>query len=360
MPKLRSPLLSILLALALPACALPAEDDGAETAEATSALTSPWSARNTSGPATWQGPQVGSINGQTFGVFAGSCTGGGCFPDQYDRTQLRWGQFVSGAWQPNSFTAYPISNETTHDKVSLAAFNGYLYMAHVGGDDNNVNTTWISRFDPVSRTWNADRQITYPSFNGPPALAVFNNRLYFISSQSSSPYAMWYGSMDANENFSPMYAIPGHQSLSRASATVAFGKLFFAHEWGATDDLVYGTFDGTTWSPVQHIYGGMNNGALQGHEAAIAYDGTTLHLVHRRINDTFVWWTTYDGCKWSTAETQIGGQQADLAPSLSATSAGLIMTLPHYYTSAGDYYATDSMSYTKPFSTVRCGIGIGG
>lgn len=360
MPHLfRSPRsLSLVLALALPACALPGQDDDVETSEATSALSSGWSGMLDGLDTTWQGPQLVNYNGDIFGILAGDCGGNDCIWGRgIDRTQIHWAQFQNGSFPYDA----DIPHQTTHDKVNAIQFNGYLYMVHVGGDDDNVDTTWITRWDRTSHVWTPDRQITYPSFNGPPALAVYNNRLYFIGSHNTSPYTMWYGSMDTNEVFSSMIDIPGHESASRASATVAFGKLFFTHRWGASSDLVAGTFDGTSWSPVQHIYGGTNNGPLQGLESAIAYDGRLLHLVHRRYNDSYLWWTTYDGCRWASSEGQLGGQRADLEPSLTATPTGLLMTAPHYQSdSEEDYYGVDYMTYTKPSTIVRCSIGVGG
>jgi hypothetical protein len=352
--------LTCFLTLALPACALPGDGDGdgADTSEATSALSGGWSGMLDGYAATWQAPQVVNYNGDIFGMFAGNCGGNDCiWGHGINRTQVHWAQLTNGSFPYDA----DIPNQTTHDRVNAIQFNGYLYMVHDGGDDDNVNTTWISRWDRTSHRWTADQQITYPSFNGPPALAVFNNRLYFIGSYSSSPYRMWYGSMGTDGVFSSMFDIPGHESASQPSATVAFGQLFFTHRWGATSDLVYGTFDGTTWSPVQHIYGGTNNGPLQGLHSAIAYDGRLLHLVHRRYNDSYLWWTTYDGCNWATSEGQLGGQRADLEPSLTATPTGVLMTAPHYLSdSEEDYYGVDYMTYTKPLTIIRCTIGLGG
>jgi hypothetical protein len=359
--SLRSPhALSIVLALALPACALPADDAaGAEdtptTSEATSALgvigtTGHWSTPSSSIMRTWQGAQVGTINGRSFTIQAGSC--GDLFDctSDYDRTGIYTAEYVSG----NLGSSFHLSNQKSHDKVSVAAFNGFLYMVHMGGSDDDQNTTWMTRFNPANNTWTPDRKITYPTNFAVPTIAAFNNKLYFIGTSNTLPYSMWYGTMDTNENFSSMNAIPGHETSGRINATVAFGKLFFAHRWGQTTDLVYGTFDGSAWSPVNHIYGGTNNSPLQGFEAALAFDGSRLHLVHTRVNDPFVWWTQFDNCNWSTAESQIGGIQSDLAPSLAAGGPGLLMVTDH--DDEGDWFDVGFATYTPPTIVTRCGI----
>lgn len=336
-------IVSLGLALALPACALDGDgdagaDDATEASHVYTTTPGAWYlSYSNNATSTWQGPQVATLNGVTYMVTAGECGAYDCF-NGYDQTQLRFTTLgPSGLFAPVA----DIPNQSTHGKVSLAAFNGYLYMAHIGGSDNDQGTTFISRYNPATNSWSPDHAIAYPSFGGPPAIAAYNNRLYFIGTQGY-PYQMWYGSMDTAENFTPMYTLAGHDTASRPSAAVAFGKLFFAHRWGQTGDIVYGTFDGTTWSGATHIYGGDSNGAIQGLEPALAYSGNRLYLAHRRPNDTFVWWTAYDNCGWSTSETQVAGLQGDLEPSLADTANGLVLTTPHQHTdvfSALDHYA---------------------
>jgi hypothetical protein len=234
-------------------------------------------------------------------------------------------------------------------------------MVHMGGSDDNQNTTWITKFNPATGVWQADRQIAYPTNYAVPAIAAFNNKLYFIGTTNTSPYTMWYGTMDTNENFSSMNLIPSpgydHQTIGRINATVAFGKLFYTHRWGQTTDIVYGTFDGTSWSPVDHIYGGTNNSPLQGFEAAIAFDGSRLHLVHTRVNDPYVWWTQFDNCNWSTTESQIGGIQSSLSPALAAGGPGLMMLTEDLDPATdGSDSNVSFATYTPPTFSIICTV----
>jgi len=123
---------------------------------------------------------------------------------------------------------------------------------------------------------------------------------------------------------------------------------------------VYGTFDGSTWTGATHIYGGSNNGPIQGLEPVIAYDQGLIHLVHRRPNDGFLWWTVYNGCNWSTTETQLGSQQSSLEPSLTQGGPGLVMLTDREFDDLFGltYYTVDSRTYTHAsvYRLPTCGI----
>jgi hypothetical protein len=314
---------------------------------------SSWSGYTQAPQDTWQATQVATLNGITYGVTAGNCGSWDCWPEG-DTTQLRWTQLTSSGWTNTT----DIPNQSTNSKVSLAAFNGYLYMVHTGGSDSSA--TWISKFNPATQSWSANYQVSYPSFAGPPALVVYNNLLYFIGT-SDYPYSMWYATMNAGESFSPLTWIPGHDGASRPSAAVLFGKLYFAHRWGQTGDIVYGTFDGSTWTGATHIGGGNGGGVLQGIEPVLASDAGVLHLLHRRLSDNYVWWTYFDGCKWAGAEVTVSS--SSLEPSVTQGGPGLVLaTDPEFDDLFGlTSYHVDASYYTRPFSRIppivpTCGI----
>lgn len=269
-------------------------------------------------PSSWRGAQVATLNGVSYAVYTGECGGRGCFPDT-DTTGLRWSATnASGTWVYKG----TIPGQASNSKVSLAAFNGFLYMVHTGGSDSSA--TWISRLDPATEQWSSNYQIPYASFAGPPAIAAYNNLLYFIGTRPF-PYDMWYATMNTGEGFSAQVAIPGHDSASRPSAAAFKGKLYIAHRWGQTGDVVYGTFDGSAWSNALHIPDGTG-GALRGLDPVIAADNGTLHLVHTRPEGTpYVWWSYTDGCTWAGTEVTIDTQQSALPPSLTQGGPGLYM-----------------------------------
>lgn len=343
------------LSLTVAACAEAPDDE--TVSETTSNLSvSSWGASLGSPEDTWRGVQAATLNGVTYAVTAGNCGSWDCFPYE-DDNGLYWQTVGPSGWS----NQVSIPNQSSNSKVSLAAFNGFLYMVHTGTDDSGA--TWISRFNPATQQWTANYQIPYTSFAGPPAIAVYNNLLYFIGT-GPYPYPMWYATMTTGESFSRPIAIPGHDSASRPSAAVLFNKLYFAHRWGSTGDIVYGSFDGSTWAAAAHIPGGNAGGTLRGVEPVLAADAGVLHLVHLRPEgDAFVWWTYFDGCNWAAAEVTIGTQQSSLGPSLTQGGPGLqlITTAENVDLFGLASYLVYSNAYAHPFTIFpprvpTCGI----
>jgi hypothetical protein len=297
------------------------DEDSVAAGEATSALSSAsWSINIGSAAESWWGSQISALNGVTFTVGAGGCGGGGCAPYQ-DKNNLHWEGGSSGNNLPSQGF---VPDQASGSKPNLTPFNGFLYMVHTGTSD--ATTIWLSRLDPATRTWMPHIKTPYTSTSGPPAIVAYNNALYFIG-VNPNPYSMWYAKMSTDQVFSQPALIPGHDSRSRPSAAVLNNKLYFAHEWGQTGDIVYGTFDGTTWTPATHIPGGLNGATIRGFEPALASDNGYLHLVHRRIEDNsnFVWWTYFDGCSWVPSEVTIGAIRSTREVSLAQGGPGLVL-----------------------------------
>jgi hypothetical protein len=349
MPRFHAFLLPALLGLSVTASACAELSDDAtvddNVAEATSALSVANWGGNMSMPDSWRGTQVASLNGVTYAVSVGTCGNWDCWPYQ-DENSLNWAVLGPYGWGSKG----SIPNQSTNTKVNLAAFNGYLYMVHTGSD--NGSQTWISRMDPATQQWSANYQIPYTSFDGPPAIVAYNNLLYFIGT-GTYPYAMWYATMTANESFSGQIAIPGHDAASHASAAVLNGKLYFAHRWGQTADIVYGSFNGSVWATAKHIPGGDAGGTLRGLEPAIAVENGLLHLVHLRTEGApYVWWTTFNGCDWAGAEVTLNTTQSAKGPSLTQSGNGLqVVTAAGSSGAFGiEEYTMTSRAYTRPFS----------
>ncbi|HEY0189635.1 MAG TPA: hypothetical protein VGC42_00840 [Kofleriaceae bacterium] len=314
------------LSLTIAACAT---DDGIDdplTSEAASSLSAAAWGNEAQAGETYYNAAVASINGKTIQVAVGDNTG---LVYDGNHTNLYWRKMTTNA----SWTTWSrITGQEASSKVSLAAFNGYIYMVHTGGDDSSA--TWYSRFDPNSETWSQNSQIpAYPSYNGPPAIVAYNNLLYFIASQSNG--VMWVATMTPGEGFSAPIGINHHTSTGRPSAAVLNGKLYIAHTLLAPNDttLVYGTFDGTTWSYPLHIKNGTA-ADIYGREAAIATDQGVLQLVHTigTGDSEPVYWTYFDGCNWAGAEVTLADWRTSQAPALTQGGPGLVMT-----TTSDDY-----------------------
>jgi hypothetical protein len=341
------------IAVSVGGCALQPEEQVSEAASALSVAN--WGATGGSVATTWRGSQVGTINGSSYVVSTGNCGLWTCWPYE-DTDQLRY-QRILGTGSPY---AGDIAGNLADAPASLAPFNGFLYMVHSGTDGA---TTWISKFTP-GVGWSPNSQIPYRSFGGPPAIVAYGNLLYFIGT-GPYPYPMWYATMTAGEVFSAPVAIPGHDSASRPSAAVLWGKLYFAHRWGSTGDIVYGVYNGATWAPAAHIPGGASGGTLRGLEPSIAVDNGILHLVHQRPEGApLVWWTYFDGCNWAPSEISIGTTESSHSPALSQGGPGLVMLTTSPNNSLFDEnYGVYPTLYTHPYSPFpphipTCGIGI--
>jgi hypothetical protein len=320
-------LLALSLAVGLAACALPGDEPVEEpTGEIEqSLLVSNWSAPQQVSASTVWYAQVATLASTTYMVHSGP------------GNVLRWRQFAGSAWtEPTQ-----IPDQTTGQRVSLAAFNGFLYMVRT---DLSQNTKLhVSRFTPATGQWTTSFQIPHTSLF-PPALAAFNGKLYLIGITPSNK-KLWMATMSADEVFTPASAMEGHFSSSRVSATVFKCKLYIAHRAGSTLEVVYNSFDGTQWGFDQVIPAGPNGAAIQAAEPAIAERSGYLHLLHRDnapISGVPVWWTYFDGASWAS-EVTVGSASTYYPPSLTAGGPGLVAINTTYYNSLAS-----SMLFTQP------------
>jgi hypothetical protein len=307
-------LLGLSLAFTTPACLEPAGDP-AVSETASNLLVQNWSGPTTATKAFRSG-QVATLNGTTYMVSSGECGSWTCWSSE-EADDLYWQKMTATGWT----SRVRIPGQLSLYKVSLAAFNGYLYMVHTGHD--TTTATWISRFDPATEQWSANFQIPYPSFSGPPAIVAFDNKLYFVGTTLGS-YAMWTATMTAGEIFSTAVPLVGHASASRPSVAVFNGRLYVAHMHGQTGEIVVGNSDGSTWTSPQFINAGLSGAPIRGVDPVLAVHNGFLHLIHRRPEDNYVWWTYFNGCTWP-AEITLATRQSSYEPSLTQGGPGLVL-----------------------------------
>jgi hypothetical protein len=333
-----SALLVLALGLALAACVAPLDDEPVDEPTSQteqSLLASNWSAPAQVSANTVWFAQVATLGGKTYMVHEG--------PGYV----MSWRQLVGNVWTEPTL----IPGQTTGQRVSLAPFNGFLYMVRT--DLNQATKLWVSRFTPATGQWSTSFQIPHTSFQ-PPALAAFGTRLYLIGVDPSTKM-LWSATMTADEAFtvaSPMY---GQYSAARVSAAVFKCKLYIAHRAGNTLAIVYNSFSGATWGTDQTIPAGAGGAAIQGGEPVIAERAGYLHLLHRdTVNNTIapVWWTYFNGTSWPS-EIALGSVTTYYHPSLTAGGAGLVAINTTYYNSIAS-----SMQFTQPlpFTPPTCGV----
>lgn len=228
-------------------------------------------------------------------------------------------------------------HETTL-KVSLAAFNGYLYMVHADSVDSK--RLWMSRFSPSTNQWSGAFLLSHQSYPGPPALTAFGNQLHLIGTDPTS-HQLWQSTMSTSEAFTPPVMLAGQYSNSRISAAVAHCKLYIAHRAGAGTGMVYNTYNGTSWGADRTVPSGTNGAAAEAYEPVIAERAGYLHLVYRTPATQDLWWTYFNGTSWAAAVST--GTTTVYGPSISTGGNGLVtMTFGYYPT-----YPANTMEYSQ-------------
>lgn len=229
-----------------------------------------------------------------------------------------------------------ITGQQTSDRVSLAAFNGYIYMVHTGESDGSA--LWFSRFDPATEQWSTNVKLTQTTIDGPPALAAFNNQLYMVGTSEATvtrrgvtitTYPMWYVSMNAAEVFSTTRSV-GRESASRPSLAAFYGKLYLAHQYGATGGIAMNTLQpsGTSWTADQVLTSGTT--PLYGYDVQIAEANGFLHLVHSSYSNNYTYWMYFDGCAWAPVLT-IDARQTTTRLSMATSRVGVEVARLHDY-----------------------------
>ena len=102
-------------------------------------------------------------------------------------------------------------------------------------------------------------------------------------------------------------------------------RLYLAHRHGISTNVVVAKFDGVTWAPWQYVFAGPTGEALQSNEPVIAGADGYLHMVFKRPDSNYVWWTYYNGSSWPTAIT-LNNLTTTYDPSIGTTSRGVTVT----------------------------------
>lgn len=295
-------------------------DSGAELSATSQSL----SVTNWSPPSytsqSYRSATVANLGGVTYKVESGRCGVWTC-GDSDEANELWWSKRnVDGTWTAKQ----RISGQYSGYRVSLAPFGGYLYMVHSGYGSGATNV-WLSRFNPTTQTWSTNYQLSYYSKGGPPAIAAFNGLLY-LAGVDPSTNQVWTATMTTGEVFSARQIRGTEISTSRVSLAVAGNsywpsRLYLTHRHGISTNVVYSSFDGATWSPWQYI-AGPSGEALQSNEPVFGGYNGYLHLVFKRPDSNYVWWTYLNGSSWPAPIT-INNLTTTYDPSVGNSTNGL-------------------------------------
>lgn len=290
---------------------------------------------------TLAGAQVATVNGTTYMVYGDPYN-----KDMYWKKRIGWQQ-----WSPGVL----IPGQKTSDQVSLAAFNGFLYMVHVGETDTSA--VWFSRFDPVTETWTPNDKLALSTDVGAPALAGFDGRLWIVGASAIDDFGhnqLWVATMTPDGIVGGPVNLRLRLTNHRPSLAVYAGKLFVSYD---NNNSIY-TMNhaagviASSWSNPAGVKSGPSGTTAAGWDAKLAVAGGYLHLVHtlpgNRPLDTF--WTYWNQCNWAPEVRLNDNVVVNHPPSLTDGGAGLILTRESLYTTSTftDAYHVNVTEYSAP------------
>jgi hypothetical protein len=297
------------------------------------------------------GGEIATLNGVTYLVRSDYCGAWHCSGDYH---YIYWSKWTGSGWT----YAKIVLDQATGDRVSLAAFNGYLYMLHTGETDSSA--VWLSKFDPSTETWSPNFRLNYTTADGPPAMAAFNGQLYLVG--ITEDCAMWWATLNTQDTPSVAKTLVNHLSCYRPSLAAYDGKLYLVHHAGASVGIQISSRTATTfWTPDKYIATGINHTTLSGYQPVIASVEGYLHLVVRDSAANWMWWTYFDGCKWPSPVTLYNWQSTS-RPSLTLGGTGLRLAVTSDVTWNGSVESREiSMrefhAPAAPLDPPVCGVG---
>jgi hypothetical protein len=165
--------------------------------------------------------------------------------------------------------------------------------------------------------WSEDQKFTAHYSKSNPALAVYKGKLYCVHRGDGDAKLWWTvyetTSADAAEpksGWSPDTAFPAHYSAA-GPALAAFGDyLYCVHRGNGSDTELWWTrFDGTRWSTDTRMSGRTS------HAPALAVFGGKLWCVYKGYNNNRLYSRTFNGTSWSS-ESEMA-PQTDSNPALA-------------------------------------------
>ena len=184
----------------------------------------------------------------------------------------------------------------TSSGVSLASFNGRLYMAWKGNATGNVpfdERIWWTTFDGTA--WAPQQVVPNVWTSVGPRLAVFEGRLYLAWKGEYTDQRIWWTSFDGT-SWAPQQRIPG-VSTSVGPALAVFNGLLYAAWKGMEGDqgIWWSSFNGTSWAPQQQIPGVSSTGG----PSLALFNGQLYAAWKGMYGDQRIWWSSFDGTSWA-------------------------------------------------------------
>jgi hypothetical protein len=153
----------------------------------------------------------------------------------------------------------------------------------------------------------------------PPALAVFNGKLYMAWKSTEFDERIFYSSFNGTA-WAAEQQVPSVATSSGVSLAVFNGKLYMAWKGVQSDEQVYwSVFDGAKWASQQHIQGA---GTSTGPSLAV-FNGELYMAWKGAEGDQRVFWSSFNGA-WAAQEV-VPGIATSVGPSLAVFDSRLYM-----------------------------------
>jgi hypothetical protein len=334
---MRIPRTAVCLALALASCV-----DAPSLGDADYYVTaSDWSAPTRVGADQdgWLSGDMATLNGTTIMVHSGE--------SRWNYDSLWWTKLTPSGWTND----VQIPNQKSARRVSLVAFNGWIYMFHSGL--SSPHEIWMSRFNPTTEQWSTNIRLGVTS-DGPPAVASFRGALQLVGIRPNTRELFQF-SMSTGEVFTQPVNIGslkaesltdnGHLTGALQVSLATFNnRLVMARR--TPTEIVTNSFDGSAWSA-------DSGTGITAHQVSLAALAGRLHYVYVPSSIARDWveyqgnvyqnvyWGFFDGTTWTLPVT-IGTQKSTVTPRIApigtSKTAGLAMITTGYTNTSFDDY----------------------
>ncbi|HTQ57314.1 MAG TPA: S53 family peptidase [Bryobacteraceae bacterium] len=185
----------------------------------------------------------------------------------------------------------------------------------------------------------------------PPALAVFNNKLYMVWKGMERDDRVFYSFFDGL-HWAPQQEVPGIGSSTGVALAVFHNRLCMAWKGVLGDERIFWTaFDGTHWAHQRQVPGVSTSTGPR-----LAVFNNRLYMAWKGVmGDQRIFWTTFDGSRWAR-QRFVPGVATSVGPALAVCHNMLYMAWKGWYGDQGVYWSYHTGAGWAPQQKIA-GIG---
>lgn len=214
---------------------------------------------------------------------------------------------------------------------ALAVFNAKLYMGWKGMErDDRI---FSSSFN--GNAWTPQQLVAGIGTSSGVSLAVFNGKLYMAWKGMLGDQRIWFSSYNGNA-WAPQQLVAGIGTSTGPRLAVFNGKLYMAWKGVEGDQrLFWSAFNGASWTAQQQIPGVASSVG-----PALAVFNNVLYAAWKgQFGDQSLWWSTFNGTTWAP-QKQIPGVASSEGPSLAVYNGHLYAAWKGQFGDQGLWYSS--------------------